>query len=51
MPLADAELAGECDNQRWSDRAAELFAPVAKLALGELEVPLVSARGNDVPVS
>src|SRR5207253_11403888 len=42
--LPYSQLTGKRNDERRRNRAAQLFAPVTKLFLGDLEVALVSAR-------
>src|SRR6185437_16235613 len=49
--FADAELAGQRYDQRWSDRSTEIYAPVSQLGLGEPEMTSAGERRNQVPMS
>jgi hypothetical protein len=48
--FAGAELTGKCYEERGMDGSAEVFTPLAQLIFGELEVPSLGERGDEVPV-
>src|ERR1700687_4785233 len=47
--LAYSQFPGECYEQRRIDGPAEVLTPLAQLAFGELEVPSLGERGDEVP--
>ena len=48
--FADAELAGQRDQERRCRSAPQLFAPVSQIGLGEGEMSLARAGRNEVTV-